>query len=85
MIKKCKFCGREFTRRTNNHKYCSLDCRDAWRGKHRATKGRNNDIQMAYTPRVTMDEVLQFAEEHCRRTGHYPRYGEAVRLMEEKK
>lgn len=82
VIRKCKFCGKEFTRRANNHTYCSLECRDAFKEQERALSGRKKSVPQPCAPRVTMNEVLQFAEEYCRRTGHYPHYGEAVKLME---
>lgn len=81
-VKVCKICGREFLPRTHRQAYCSEGCCVRGRRDNRR-RAAERKKKKAAAPAVTVEQVLQFAGRYAARTGHYPHYGEAVRLLEQ--
>ena len=81
-VKICKVCGREFLPRTHRQAYCSEGCGAMGRRDNRR-RAAERKKRKAAAPAVSVDEVLRFAGRYAAVTGHYPHYGEAVRLLEQ--
>lgn len=78
----CKICGREFFPHTHRQVYCSEACCAAGRRENRR-RAAERQKRRRQAPAVSIDRVLQFAARYAASTGHYPHYGEAVRLLEQ--
>lgn len=71
----CKMCGKEFTVRYRNHKYCCYECRMSYsnRRKKEIRKGVYKNITK---PSVTMDRMLELIEKLSKEQGRVVQYGE---------
>lgn len=78
----CEICGAIFVSRSSKAKYCSDQCRRQVQRSAAAKCRKRKGKAVSYGgPRVTVDDVLRFAENHRRATGEILSYGRAVAKM----
>ncbi len=75
----CPVCGAVFAT-DGTGEYCNENCLAVARWAARRATARRRQVR---TPAVSVAQVLAFAERYAAATGHYPYYGEAVRLIEQ--
>ncbi len=77
----CKICGAMFTPSTHRQVYCGPGCLAAGKRRNRQLAAARKKEKTRKTA-VSVEQVLGFAQRYAAATGHYPHYGEAVRLLE---
>lgn len=61
LTSKCEFCGKEFVKTNNSHKYCSDECR--------------KDAKRAYVYTITLPNGLKLAKYQCKEYTQLPYWG----------
>lgn len=76
----CKMCGKEFTVRYRNHKYCCSECRMSYsnRRKKEIRKGVYKNITK---PSVTMDRIRELMAQLSKEQGRVVQYGEVQSMI----
>ena len=76
----CKMCGKEFTVRYRNHKYCCYECRMSYsrRRQKEIRKGVYKDIAK---PSVTMDRMLELMAKLSKEQERVVQYGEVQEML----
>ncbi len=76
----CKMCGKEFTVRYRNHKYCCYECRMSYsrRRQKEIRKGVYKDIAK---PSIPMDRMLELMAKMSKEQGRVVQYGEVQEML----
>ena len=88
IIRLCKVCGKEYAQMSHAQLYCSHECkRAAKREREREIRAERKQWDLNIknkkpAPVHSIEDVMRFADEYCKKHGRYIQYAEAVRLME---
>ena len=76
----CKMCGKEFTVRYRNHKYCCFECRMSYSNR-RKKEIRKGVYKTITKPSVTMDRMLELMAKLSKEQGRVVQYGEVQKML----
>lgn len=76
----CKMCGKEFTVRYRNHKYCCCECRRSY-SRQRRKEIRNGVYKDVTKPSVSMDRMLDLMAKLSKEQGRVVQYGEVQEML----
>lgn len=76
----CKMCGKEFTVRYRNHKYCCVECRMSY-SRRRKKEIRKGVYKTITKPSVKMDRMLELMEKLSKEQGRVVQYGEVQKML----